>query len=75
MRRATARLPWRCGVTDYEPGQKVVYRAPHVTPDLPGEEGVVTRDPGGNSVFVRYGNDTIAKSTPRELLEPIYRRS
>ena len=51
--------------------QKVIYRAPHVRPDEPGEEGVVTTDGGGGYVFVRYGNDTTAKATPRGLLTPL----
>lgn len=55
----------------YQPDTKVVYRAPHVLPAEPGEEGVVTRDPGYAHVFVRFGNDVTAKATPRELLQPL----
>ena len=60
-------------MTEFHEGQKVVYRAPHVRADEPGEEGVVVRDalPSG-WVYVRYGNDVHAKATPRECLAPIW---
>lgn len=53
-------------------GQKVVYRAPHVRPDQPGEEGVlISLALSERDAFVRYGADTTSKLTPLELLEPI----
>lgn len=54
----------------FHEGQKVVYRAPHVAHDEPGEEGVVVKD-GINYVHVRYGNDTHAKATPKACVTPV----
>jgi hypothetical protein len=51
-------------------GLKVVYRAPHVRADQPGEEGVLV-SVNDRGAFVRYGADPGAKLTPFELLEPI----
>lgn len=50
--------------------QKVVYRPPHVRPDQPGEEGVVT-SVGRSYIWVRYGSDVHSKATLPELLTPI----
>lgn len=48
-------------------GQKVVYRAPHVSPDRPGEEGVIT-SVGDIWVYVRFGADAHSKAThPSQL--------
>ena len=58
-------------MSTFTPGQKVVYRAPHVRHDEPGEEGVVVKD-GIHYVHVRYGNDVTAKATPKDRVEPIY---
>jgi len=52
----------------FVPDQKVIYRAPHVGMNEPGEEGVVVRDEGLPYVHVRYGNDVYAKATPRTCL-------
>jgi hypothetical protein len=49
-------------------GAKVVYRAPHVPDDQPGEEGVITTT-SGRWVFVRYGRDAGAQATPPECLQ------
>ncbi|MEH3142513.1 MAG: hypothetical protein PGN37_20540 [Mycobacterium kyogaense] len=49
-------------------GQKVVYRAPHIDGDEPGEEGVITAV-SSVYVFVRFGADTGSKATPAEYLE------
>ncbi|QDH91775.1 hypothetical protein SEA_PHRAPPUCCINO_100 [Mycobacterium phage Phrappuccino] len=48
-------------------GGKVVYRAPHVADDQPGEEGVIT---GASSIyaFVRFGADVGSMATPAENL-------
>lgn len=55
----------------FHEGQKVVYRAPHVRADEPGEEGVVVRDGGGDLVHVRYGTSVTVAATPRDRLTPI----
>lgn len=55
----------------FEVDEKVVYRPAHLPIEAQGEEGIVTQDNGGPYVFVRYGNDTWAKSTPREFLRGI----
>lgn len=48
-------------------GQKVVYRAPHVGIDQPGEEGVIT-SVGEIWVYVRFGTDAHSKAThPSQL--------
>jgi len=49
-------------------GQKVVYRAPHIRRDEPGEEGVITAA-SSVYVFVRFGADAGSKATPAESLE------
>src|SRR5690606_35976134 len=46
---------------------KVVYRAPHVPANEPGEEGVIT-GVNDRGAFVRYGGDTGARMTPLESL-------
>lgn len=51
-------------------GCKVVYRAPHVRANEPGEEGVVT-SVNSSYVFVRYGTSTTSAATPAECLESI----
>lgn len=48
-------------------GEKVVYRAPHVSLNEPGEEGVIT-SVGETFVYVRYGADVTSKATPVERL-------
>lgn len=53
-------------------GQKVVYRAPHVGPDSPGEEGVIT-SVGYVWAYVRYGADVTSKATQPELLTAVAR--
>ena len=51
-------------------GQKVIYRAPHVRSDQPGEEGVIT-SVSGQFVFVRYGSDTHSKATEAAMLTAV----
>lgn len=48
-------------------GAKVVYRAPHVRRDEPGEEGVIT-SVNQTMVFVRYGSSAFSAATfPADL--------
>jgi hypothetical protein len=51
-------------------GQKVVYRAPHVRSDEPGEEGVITAVSSAY-VFVRFGTDVGSKATGPEMLQAV----
>ena len=57
-------------IADCRVGQKVVYRAPHIPPDKPGEEGVITSI-GATHAFVRYGADAHSKATLPEALEAV----
>lgn len=53
-------------------GQKVVYRAPHITAHQAGEEGVIT-SVNDRFVFVRYGAQAGSQATCAETLEPVAR--
>ncbi|OBY33506.1 hypothetical protein [Mycolicibacter kumamotonensis] len=51
-------------------GHKVVYRAPHLASDSPGEEGVIT-SVSDSYAYVRYGADVHSKATYPALLEAV----
>lgn len=51
-------------------GQLVVYRAPHVSADERGDEGVIT-SVNRAYVFVRYGSQQTSAATPAECLTAV----
>lgn len=51
-------------------GQAVVYRAPHIQPSEPGEQGVIT-SVNEHFVFVRYGASLHSQATPAHTLEAV----
>jgi hypothetical protein len=51
-------------------GCKVVYRATHVAPGEPGEEGVIT-SVNSSYVFVRYGAHANSAATPANCLQAV----
>lgn len=48
-------------------GQKVAYRAHHLQPHEPGQEGVIT-SVNDRWVFVRYGTEAVSQATAPEML-------